>query len=199
MSFSLSQFDLSGRVAAVTGGNRGIGRAVAMGVARAGASVAILSRNPQKNSAVVAELEALGAKAIALTLDVTKRDTLAAILAEVEAGLGGIDILINNAGVAEASGGVLVETEAVWDNTMATHLDATFLMSKIAANSMITRRRGKDNQSCQHVFLFRRRCAPIIQCCKGCDCTADQVDGKSNLHPTISRSTPSLLAGSPPK
>lgn len=143
MSFSLSQLDLSGRVAAVTGGNRGIGRAVAIGVARAGAPVAILSRNPEKNAAVVAELEALGGKAMALTLDVTKRDTLAAILGEVEAGLGGIDILINNAGVAEASGGVLAETEALWDKTMATHLDATFHMSKIAARSMVTRKRGK--------------------------------------------------------
>ena len=60
MSATSSSFDLSGRVAVVTGGNRGIGRAIALGMARAGAAVAVLSRNEEKNHAVRAEIEALG-------------------------------------------------------------------------------------------------------------------------------------------
>ena len=76
MSGSPSSFDLSGRVAVVTGGNRGIGRAIALGMARAGAAVAVLSRNEEKNRAVRAEIEGLGARAFARKLDVADRPSL---------------------------------------------------------------------------------------------------------------------------
>ncbi|MEO6152558.1 MAG: SDR family oxidoreductase [Croceibacterium sp.] len=136
-------FDLHGRVAVVTGGNGGIGRAIALGMASAGASIAILGRNEVKNAAVLSELQAMGAKAHALRVDVTERDTLAGALGEVEAELGGIDILVNNAGVADISGGVLNQGLEAWDHTIATHLTATMLLSKIAAQSMLVRRHGK--------------------------------------------------------
>jgi NAD(P)-dependent dehydrogenase (short-subunit alcohol dehydrogenase family) len=103
-----SLFDLSGRVAVVTGGNRGIGRAMALGLARA--SVAVLARNTKQNQLVLAELEAVGRPALVLPLDVTDRAALAPAVAEVERTLGGIDILVNNAGIVSLTGGVLNET-----------------------------------------------------------------------------------------
>ncbi len=72
-----SLFDLSGRVAVVTGGNRGIGHAMALGLARAGASVAVLARNAEQNQLVLAELKAIGKPALVLPLDVTDRPALA--------------------------------------------------------------------------------------------------------------------------
>jgi 2-deoxy-D-gluconate 3-dehydrogenase len=137
-----SLFDLSGRVAAVTGGNRGIGRAMALGLAQAGASVAILARNAEQNQRVLAELEAIGKPALALTLDVTDRAALPAAMADVERALGGIDILVNNAGIASQTGGVLNETAAIWDKTIETHLNASFLLSQLAAKSMVRRKSG---------------------------------------------------------
>jgi 2-deoxy-D-gluconate 3-dehydrogenase len=136
-------FDLSGRVAVITGGNRGIGRSIALGMARAGAAVAVLARNEERNAEVVAEVRALGVPALAVRLDVTARETLSGAIDAVESALGGIDILVNNAGVAIVTGGILHESPEAWDTTIATHLDATFLMSKYAAASMARRKRGK--------------------------------------------------------
>jgi len=138
-----SPFGLDGKIAVITGGNRGIGRSIALAMARAGAAVAILSRNGDKNSQVLAELKALGCPAIAIRLDVTERELLSGAIATVERELGDIDILVNNAGVATVTGGILNESPEVWDATLATHLDATFLLSKIAAASMVRRKGGK--------------------------------------------------------
>ena len=98
MSTPSSPFALDGRVAVITGGNRGIGRSIALGMARAGAAIAVLSRNEERNAQVLEELQAIGVPAMALHLDVTERATLSRAMAEVEAALGGIDILVNNAG-----------------------------------------------------------------------------------------------------
>ena len=137
-----SLFDLSGRVAVVTGGNRGIGRAMALGLARAGVSVAVLARNAEQNQRVLAELKAFGKPALALPLDVTDRPALAPAVADVERVLGGIDILVNNAGIAARSGGVLNETADIWDKTIETHLNASFLLSQLVAKSMVKRKSG---------------------------------------------------------
>jgi 2-deoxy-D-gluconate 3-dehydrogenase len=167
MDFRPPSFDLAGRVAVVTGGNGGIGRAIALGFASAGASVAILARNAENNAAVLAELTALGVPALALPLDVTKRETLAGVIAEVEAGLGGIDILVNNAGNADISGGILNQTEAGWDNAIATHLDATFLLSKLAAQSMLARKRGKIINLASMYAIFGSGALPSYSAAKG--------------------------------
>jgi 2-dehydro-3-deoxy-D-gluconate 5-dehydrogenase len=137
-----SPFDLSGRVAVVTGGNGGIGRSIALGLARAGAAVAVLARDEEKNHRVLAELTNLGVPALALQIDVTKRPALGQAIADVARGLGGIDILVNNAGIATRSGGVLHESESTWDATIETHLNACFMLSKSVARLMVSRKRG---------------------------------------------------------
>ncbi len=142
MTDNKSLFDLSGRVAIVTGGNGGIGRAIALGLARAGASVAVLARNEEKNRLVLAELQGIGRPALVYQLDVTNRAALAPAVEQVEQTLGGIDVLVNNAGVVALTGGVLNETADIWDNTIETHLNASFLLSQLVARSMVKRRSG---------------------------------------------------------
>jgi 2-dehydro-3-deoxy-D-gluconate 5-dehydrogenase len=92
-------FDLSGKVALVTGGNGGIGLGIARGLARAGADVAIVGRNAAKHAAAVAELQGLGGKAIGIIADVTDRSAVERMVAETVEQLGGLDILIANAGI----------------------------------------------------------------------------------------------------
>lgn len=167
LSRSNSLFDLSGRVAVVTGGNGGIGRAIALGMARAGASVAVLARNEQKNRGVLAELLNIGVPAAALHVDVTKRASLAPAIAAVERELGGIDILVNNAGVAILTGGILQETEATWDTTIETHLNASFLLSQLAAKSMVSRERGKIINLASMYSYFGSGVVPAYSAAKG--------------------------------
>ncbi|MEO7539956.1 MAG: SDR family NAD(P)-dependent oxidoreductase, partial [Pyrinomonadaceae bacterium] len=107
MTETRSPFDLTGRVAVVTGGNGGIGRGIALGLAGAGASVAILARNQDKNASVLSELKSFGMPATALHLDVLDKASFAEVIAKVEVELGSINILVNNAGVGTPSGGVL--------------------------------------------------------------------------------------------
>src|SRR5580765_5896245 len=92
-------FDLSGKVAIVTGGNGGIGLGMARGLAHAGASIAIVGRNEAKSAAAVAELKATGATAIPIAVDVTDKAAVAAMVERVRREFGRIDILINNAGI----------------------------------------------------------------------------------------------------
>ena len=162
-----SPFNLGGRVAIVTGGNGGIGRSIALGLARAGAAVAVLARNEEKNRQVLDELKAVGVPALAVRLDVTQRSTLEQAMREVENTLGSIDILVNNAGVALISGGVLNETPQTWDTTLETHLNATFLLSKLAATSMVARRRGKIINLASMYSIFGAAAAPSYSAAKG--------------------------------
>jgi 2-deoxy-D-gluconate 3-dehydrogenase len=136
-------FDLSGRVAVVTGGNGGIGRGIALGLADAGAAVAVFGRNGEKNQRVLSELKSIGVPSIAITIDLTKRAALEPALNRVESELGGISILVNNAGNVSLSGGVLNEKPEDWDSVIETQLNAVFLLSKLAAQLMVSRKTGK--------------------------------------------------------
>jgi len=107
-------FDLSGKVAIVTGGNRGIGRALALGLAEAGASVAIFARDEAKNAATLKELLALGGRALALRVDLKRREELKPAFDEVERRLGPIDIMVNNAAYATLTS-VVDTSEEDWD------------------------------------------------------------------------------------
>jgi 2-dehydro-3-deoxy-D-gluconate 5-dehydrogenase len=139
---SPKMFDLSGEVAVVTGGNGGIGRGIALGLAEAGAAVAILARNDEKNRVVVAELEQAGVPAMAVHLDVTRRDDLRPAMENVERKLGPISILVNNAGIAIMRSTLKFRAED-WDRVIETNLNSCFFLSQIAAQSMVTRKRGK--------------------------------------------------------
>lgn len=167
MSTAAALFDLTGRVAVVTGGNGGIGRAIALGLAQAGASVAVLARNEEKNLAVLAELRFSSAKALALKLDVTDRAGLSPAMTQVENQLGPVDILVNNAGIVKASGGVLNETTETWDLTLETHLNSCFLLSQLAARSMVSRRRGKIINLASMYSIFGGARVPSYSAAKG--------------------------------
>jgi 2-deoxy-D-gluconate 3-dehydrogenase len=159
-------FDLSGRVAVVTGGNGGIGHGIALGLAEAGAAVAILARNESKNHAALADLRALGVPALALRLDVTDRAALKPALQEVERTLGAVDILVNNAGIALPGGALKVEPEA-WDRVIETNLNACFFMAKYVAQSMAERRVGKIINIGSEYSRFGNPIAPSYAASKG--------------------------------
>jgi 2-dehydro-3-deoxy-D-gluconate 5-dehydrogenase len=163
---NLKIFDLSGRVAVVTGGNGGIGRGIALGLAAAGAAVAILARNQEKNRAISEELRALDVSALAIKLDVTDRAQLKPALDEVESTLGRVDILVNNAGIAIASGALKLEAEA-WDKVLETNLNACFLLSRYAAQSMATRGSGKIINIASEYSRFGNPIAPSYAASKG--------------------------------
>jgi 2-deoxy-D-gluconate 3-dehydrogenase len=159
-------FNLDGRVAVVTGGNGGIGRGIALGLAEAGAAVAVLARNQDRNEAVLGELRALNSASIALKLDVTDRDALAPAMAEVERKLGPVDILVNNAGIA-LPGGVLKVDAATWDRVIETNLNSGFLLSQIAARSMAPRKHGKIINIASEYSRFGNPIAPSYAASKG--------------------------------
>jgi 2-deoxy-D-gluconate 3-dehydrogenase len=136
-------FDLTGRVAVVTGGNGGIGRGIALGLAEAGAAVAVFGRNEEKSQRVLSELKAIGVPSMAMRVDMTDRAGLEPALNAVEKQLGAIGILVNNAGNVSLSGGVMNEKSEDWDCVIETQLNAVFLLSKLAARSMLRQKRGK--------------------------------------------------------
>lgn len=124
-------FDLSGRVAMVTGGNGGIGRGIALGLAQAGADLVIVGRDEAKNAAVVEELRGLGRRATGVPCDVLDRAQLEAAFAATESEYGRLDILVNNAGIA--GGGRPEEIpQETWDAILGTNLTAMFQACQLA-------------------------------------------------------------------
>jgi len=159
-------FDLSGRISIVTGGNGGIGRAIALGLARAGAAVAVLARNEEKNQRVIGELQAVGVRALAVKVDVTERGQLQPALEKVEETLGPVSILVNNAGIGVVAG-VLDQTPEDWDKVIETNLNACFLLSKLAAQSMVKRREGKIINIASMYSFFGSGFIPSYSAAKG--------------------------------
>ena len=170
-------FDLTGRVAVVTGGNGGIGRGIALGLAEAGAAVAVLGRNDEKNQRVLSELKAIGVPSIAVKVDMTDRAGLEPALNRVESELGSIGIIVNNAGNVSLSGGVLNEKPEYWDSVIETQLNSVFLLSKLAARSMISCSRWKDYQHWQHVLVLWIWAHPFLQRGERSHRPTDQVHG----------------------
>jgi 2-deoxy-D-gluconate 3-dehydrogenase len=122
-------FDLSGKVAIVTGGNGGIGLGMARGLAQAGANIAIAGRNPQKNESARQTLREYGVKCVAIETDVTDESAIANMLSHVTSELGSVDILVNNAGTNVRKRPEDL-TQEEWHLVMDTNLTSAFLCSK---------------------------------------------------------------------
>jgi 2-hydroxycyclohexanecarboxyl-CoA dehydrogenase len=133
---------LGGRTALVTGAGRGIGRAIALTLAREGCRVGIADILPESALAVAAEVEALGAKGLALPVDLTSRDEVERMVGEALARLGQIDVLVNNAGWDRM--GLFLDTdEDTWDRIIAVNLKAMLYVCKTVLPHMVVRGAGK--------------------------------------------------------
>ena len=122
--------DLTGRVALVTGASRGIGRAIALALAEAGAAVAVNYRTRAADAlAVVAAIQAMGRRAVAVGADVSDGSAVADMVSRVTTELGAVDVLVNNAGIAIIRG-IDDLTEADFDTTIAVNLKSAFLCTK---------------------------------------------------------------------
>ena len=164
---TLGLFDLTGRVAIVTGGNGGIGRGIALGFAEAGAAVAVWGRNEEKNQRVLSELKATGVRSMALTVDMTDRAGFEPAFNKVEGELGSVGILVNNAGIASLSGGIMAEKPEDWDRVLETNLNSVFLLSKLAAGSMMRQKSGKIVNIASMYSLFGSGVVPSYSASKG--------------------------------
>lgn len=135
-------FDLTGKVALVTGASSGIGRASALALAMQGAKVVVCARRLEKLEALAAEIKSRGKEALAVQLDVTKQEEITAAVAKTVETFGRLDILLNNAGVAEFAS-FLEMTEAQWDKTIDTNLKGYFFVAQAAAREMVKNKWGR--------------------------------------------------------
>ena len=135
-----SSFRLDGKVAVVTGAGQGIGRAIALALGEAGATVAVtgLSERRADLAAVATEIASAGGNASAFDLDVSSTASITTAFGQIVAQLGQIDVLINNAGI-RANGPSLALTEADWDLVQSVNLKGTFFCSQAAAKDMMAR------------------------------------------------------------
>ena len=134
---------LSGKVALVTGSSRGFGRAFALGLAGAGATVVVNYKESQTAAAkVVAEIEAAGRKALMVQADVSVKQEVDRMVATSLDAFGRIDILVNNAGILPKAS-VVEMSEELWDRTLNTNLKGVFLCSQAVIPSMMKRKTGK--------------------------------------------------------
>jgi 3-oxoacyl-[acyl-carrier protein] reductase len=134
--------DLSGQIAIVTGASQGLGKAVAIGLAMNGATVACMARNAEKLASTVAEIEAAGGKAQAIACDVTDREAAAAAIKAVADEHGRLHILVNNAGITRDK---LMRgmSDEEWDSVIATNLTSCFVCCRAAAGIMRKKKYGR--------------------------------------------------------
>ena len=132
----LSRFSLEGKVAVVTGGSRGIGRAIALGMAQAGADVVVTSRKLPDLEVVAEEVRKLGKKAMPIAAHIGKMDSIQMLVDAVMKEFGRIDILVNNAGCTPAMGSIFTNEERLWDTIMNLNLKGLYFLSQAAARVM---------------------------------------------------------------
>lgn len=135
-------FDLSGKIAIVTGGGRGIGRAIALGLARAGASVVVTSRTQREIEAAVEEIQKSGGKALAVVTDLTVNDQLENLVQATVKEFGKIDILVNNAARSFLRS-LMDLREDGWDKVFNTNVKAVWLLSRLVARKMMEQKSGR--------------------------------------------------------
>jgi gluconate 5-dehydrogenase len=147
MSAVLKSFDLSGRIALITGSSAGIGFALARGLAGAGATIVLNGRNEAKLAQAAQALREQGAAVHAVGFDVTSADVVSKAIARIEQDIGAIDILVNNAGMQRRAPLEDFE-ERTWHELMKTNVDSVFFVGQAVARCMIERRRGKIINIC---------------------------------------------------
>ena len=187
---AMKLFDLSGKVAVVTGGNGGIGLGMARGLAEAGAAIAVVGRNEAKSLAAVSELEKAGGKAISVTADVTDKKAVAAMIERVQRALGRIDILVNNAGINIRKPPHTLEI-GEWDSVIATNLTSAFLCSQAVYPAMKAAGGGKILNIGSMMSIFGASFTPayaaskggIVQFTRSCACAwaADNIQANAVL------------------
>jgi gluconate 5-dehydrogenase len=159
-------FDLTGRVALITGATQGIGFAIARGLAHAGARVVINARNSEKLDRAVAKLVSEGLPVSGSCFDVVKSDQIQEQVEALERECGRIDILVNNAGIQRR---MPLETfdEAVWQEVLNTNLTAVFLVTKQVVQGMIARKSGKIINICSLMCEMARPTVAAYTAAKG--------------------------------
>ena len=187
---AMKLFDLSGKVAIVTGGNGGIGLGMARGLAEAGAAIAVVGRNEAKSLAAVSELEKAGSMDISVAADVTDKNAVAAMIERVQSALGRIDILVNNAGINIRKPPHTLEI-GEWDSVIATNLTSAFLCSQAVYPAMKAAGGGKIINIGSMMSIFGASFTPayaaskggIVQFTRSCACAwaADNIQANAVL------------------
>ena len=136
------KFRLDGKVAIVTGGSRGIGKEIAIGLAEQGARIALTSRKQEALDAVAEEIRQQGGECLALACHVGKPDQIKAFMDKVVETYGSVDILVNNAATNPYFGPIVDATEEAWNKTLDVNLKGPFLMSQAAARIMMQKGGG---------------------------------------------------------
>jgi 2-deoxy-D-gluconate 3-dehydrogenase len=190
MLMTAKLFDLTGKVAIVTGGNGGIGLGMARGLAEAGAAIAIVARNEAKSNDAVAELRQHGVKAISVITDVTDTAAVAAMVERTVRELGRIDILVNNAGITVRKPPHLLDI-AEWNSIIQTNLTSAFLCSQAVYPAMKAAGGGKIINIGSMMSIFGASFAPayaaskggIVQFTRSCACAwaADNIQANAVL------------------
>jgi 2-dehydro-3-deoxy-D-gluconate 5-dehydrogenase len=183
-------FDLSGKVAIVTGGNGGIGLGMARGLADAGADIAVVGRNEEKSKAAVAELVSRGVRAVAVATDVTDKDAVGSMVDRVKGEFGRVDILVNNAGINIRKPPQVLELDE-WSSVVDTNLTSAFLCSKAVHPLMKAAGGGKVINIGSMMSIFGASFAPayaaskggIVQFTRACACAwaADNIQANAIL------------------
>ena len=184
------QFDLTGKVAIVTGGNGGIGLGMARGLAASGADIAVVARNEAKSNAAIAELRRHGVKAIAVTTDVTDQAAVARMVERVQRELGRIDILVNNAGITVRKPPHVLSIEE-WNSIIQTNLTSAFVCSQAVYPAMKAAGGGKIINIGSMMSIFGASFSPayaaskggIVQFTRSCACAwaADNIQANAIL------------------
>ncbi|MFC4354272.1 SDR family NAD(P)-dependent oxidoreductase [Chryseomicrobium palamuruense] len=160
MNFLNDLFSLKGKVAIVTGSSKGIGREIAIAVAKAGADVALVARNEKELNSVVLEIKELGQQALAVPVDLLETSRIENEIKKINDYFGHIDILINNAGANVPKPATEVSVDD-WDRVLDINLKSTFFVTQAVSKYMLPSKKGKViNMSSQMAFVgFYKRAA----------------------------------------
>lgn len=159
-------FDLTGKIALITGGTHGLGMAMAMGLGEAGATLVINGHTPTKMEKALAAYKAVGLKAMGYLFDVTKEDQVKANIQKIEAEVGPIDILVNNAGIIKRTPLVDMEVDD-YKQVLEVDLIAPFIMAKHVVPGMIRRGGGKVINICSMMSELGRDTVGAYAAAKG--------------------------------